>query len=166
MKKVASVSLFFLVLLFSFILSSCDSSSFVYVGDYAFQKQLSYLETGYLEIILKLDPTKKIGYKLDGTPWPIVEENRFKSNNIISDELSELILGVFKKNKKYVGKEWYPEYKVYCRYGTKYIYFIFDLKNLRISSSGRSVALTLEEADLIKSKLDSLLTLNINKGTK
>ncbi len=162
-------NILFLILIFSLGIVSCDGRDFVYIDQRTFQRQLSYLKDGFVEVVYQLDPTEKGGYKIHGTPWPILKEKRFAGKIKISDEIIQIILNATNNNQRYLGRAWYPTYQIIIKHpyrdfylfnSKKYLRIIFDFKNSHIFIEGRSFVLTEHEAELLKEKLEILLGMN------
>jgi hypothetical protein len=71
MRKIA---LFLNILFFLIGMISCESFDYVYVDNKTFLKQLSYLKEGFVEAVLKIDPTKKDISKKYATAGQITKE--------------------------------------------------------------------------------------------
>ena len=157
----------FLNVLFLLIgMISCESFDFVYVDNKTFHQQLSYLKEGFVDVVLKIDPTKEDTSKKYATAGQITQEKIIGNKTVISTELIQLILDTIKRNQRYNGKGWYPTYNLYITYTDRFLYIIpvekylsiiFDFKNSIIFLEGRKFVFDELEAKLLQEKLDSLL---------
>jgi hypothetical protein len=163
MRKIA---LFLNILFFLTGMISCESFDYVYVDNKTFLKQLSYLKEGFVDVVLKIDPTKQDISKKYATAGQITKEKMVENRTMISSELIQLILEIIKKNQKYDGKGWYPTYDLYIKYSDRFLFIIpvekhlsviFDFKNSMIFIEGRKFVFGEPEARSLQAKLDSFL---------
>lgn len=145
---------------------SCESFDYVYVDNKTFDKQLLCLKEGFVEVVLKIDPTQKDTSKRYATAGQITKEKIIGNKTSISSELIQLILDIIIRNQRYKGKGWYPTYDLYIKYTDRFLYVIplekklsviFDFKNSIIFIEGRKFVFGEHEAKLLQEKLDSFL---------
>ncbi len=167
-KKISLIFFFYLLIILCF---SCDSFYYVYVDDKTLERQLSYLNNGFVEIILEIDPTKNKLSENYVTPGQIRKEVILKNKTITSSELVQLILNVYNENRRYSNK-YFPTYDIYIKYTDKILFFIpkkkymavlLDFTNFVLSIEGRELSFNEQEAKLFKEKLDNLLKMGQEK---
>lgn len=145
---------------------SCDSSDYAYMNNRTFEKQVSYLRGGFVEVVLKIDPTIQDTSKKYATAGLITKEKIIENRTEISSELIQLILDIVEINQRYSGKGWYPTYNLYIKYTDrilyiipqkKYLSIIFDFRNFILFIEGRKFVFGEYEAKLLQERLDSIL---------
>lgn len=160
-RKIYQKYLFFLLMIIF-----CESFDYVYVDNKTFQRQLSYLNNGFVAIVLQVDPSKKNINMNYAAPGKIIYERILSKKTAASSELIQLILKISKKNKRYIGGGWHPIYDIYIKYTDKLLYFIpkekymsvlLDFENSIAFIEGRKFVFDELESKLLQIKLTEVL---------